>query len=171
MLAHRNTPAWDTQMSSSEVVFGRKIKDLLPVHPMKLKMNPEWHRVLERREDALAKRHLKRGAELSEHTIKREPLKVGATVAVQNQSGNRPKRWDNTGTVVEVESFDKYVVKMDGSGRLTSRNRRYLKPIKTYQDKLKEDARDGSDESDEAEKPERRRSARATTMPRPWYSK
>ena len=92
-------------------------------------------------------------------------------MAVQNQSGNRPKRWDNTGTVVEVESFDKYVVKMDGSGRLTTRNRRYLKPIKTYQDKLKEDDRDGGDESDGAEKPERRRSARAATMPRPWYSK
>ena len=36
-------------------------------------------------------------------------------------------------TTMEVRDFDKYVTKVDGSGRLTLRNRRYLK--KFYQDK------------------------------------
>ena len=30
------------------------------------------------------------------------PLEIGEKVAVQNQTGNKPKRWSNTGRVVEV---------------------------------------------------------------------
>ena len=113
-------------MSSSEVVFGRRLQDLLPIKPEQLKMKPEWHEMLRQRELALARRHQRRGQELTEHTRKLQSLEVGATVAVQNQHGTSPKRWDTTGTVVEAQKFDKYVVKMDGSGRLSERNRRHL---------------------------------------------
>lgn len=123
-------------MSPSEVVFGRKIKDLIPIVPEKLKMNPQWHDLLRLREQALAKRHMKRGVELSEHTRRLKPLTVGQSVTIQNQHGNNPKRWCNTGTIVEVGEFDKYLVKVDGSGRLTVRNRRYLRPNVTYQEAL-----------------------------------
>ena len=43
-------------------------------------------------------------------------------------------RWNNTGTIVEVAAFDKYMIKVNGSGRLTIRNRRLLRPIKTYKE-------------------------------------
>ena len=46
---------------------------------------------------------------------------------VQNQTGHSPKKWDRSGVVVETKSNDQYVVKMSGSGRLTLRNRRFLK--------------------------------------------
>ena len=55
LLAHWNTPASDTKVSPAEVVFGRKIKDLMPIAPGALRMNPEWHHMLEQRETALAK--------------------------------------------------------------------------------------------------------------------
>ena len=126
LLVQRNTAAPDTKMSSSEVVFGRRLQDLLPIKPEQLKMKPEWHEMLRQRELALARRHQRRGQELTEHTRKLQSLEVGATVAVQNQHGTSPKRWDTTGTVVEAQKFDKYVVKMDGSGRLSERNRRHL---------------------------------------------
>lgn len=136
LLMQRNTPSAGTNMSPSEVVFGRKIKDLIPIVPEKLKMNPQWHDLLRLREQALAKRHMKRGVELSEHTRRLKPLTVGQSVTIQNQHGNNPKRWCNTGTIVEVGEFDKYLVKVDGSGRLTVRNRRYLRPNVTYQEAL-----------------------------------
>ena len=41
-----------------------------------------------------------------------------------------------TGTVVETGNFDQYTVKVDGSGRLTKRNRRFLRPIQPYRDEL-----------------------------------
>ena len=50
-------------------------------------------------------------------------------VAIQNQSGRRPTKWDRTGTIVEKRGFDKYVVRVDGSGRPTVRNRRFLKEL------------------------------------------
>ena len=129
LLMHRNTPSTGTKMSPSEVVFGRQLKDLLPIIPGKLRVNPLWHDLLKIREDAVARRHLKRGEELSEHSRNKKGLLVGTRVSIQNQHGNDAKRWSKTGVVVEVGKFDKYTVKVDGSGRLTVRNRRFLRPL------------------------------------------
>ena len=56
-------------------------------------------------------------------------LEVHDTVQVQNQVGKHPTRWDITGTIVEVRPFDQYTVKIHGSGRLTTRNRKFLRKI------------------------------------------
>ena len=50
-------------------------------------------------------------------------------VQIQNQKGNDPKRWNKSGKIVEKLDFDQYLVKVDGGGRLTRRNRRFLKKI------------------------------------------
>ena len=46
---------------------------------------------------------------------------------VQNQVGPHPTKWDKTGIVTEVRQFDQYLVRVDGSGRLTLRNRKFLR--------------------------------------------
>ena len=46
---------------------------------------------------------------------------------IQNQSGRFPTKWDKSGVVVEIKPNDQYVVKVAGSGRLTLRNRRFLR--------------------------------------------
>ena len=56
-------------------------------------------------------------------------LKVGDMVQIQNQRGVDPKRWCKSGKIVEKLNFNQYLVKVDGSGRLTRRNRRFLKRI------------------------------------------
>ena len=54
-------------------------------------------------------------------------------MAIQDQSNPaKPGRWTKTGLVVEVLGHDSYLVKVDGSGRTTQRNRRFLKPITPY---------------------------------------
>ena len=60
----------------------------------------------------------------SEHTKQLRPLVVGDTVRIQNQVGPHPSKWDKTGRVIEVRQFDQYVVRVDGSGRVTLRNRK-----------------------------------------------
>ena len=40
---------------------------------------------------------------------------------LQNQAGDNPKRWNNTGIIVECKGFNQYLVKNDGRGRLTLR--------------------------------------------------
>ena len=90
------------------------------------------------RDAAMARRHAKRGQDLEEHTRKLRPLKIGEVVSIQDQKGNNSKRWNCTGTIVEVKEFDQYVIKVDGSGRLTVRNRKFLRPLITFKDDLKE---------------------------------
>ena len=46
---------------------------------------------------------------------------------VQNQSGNYPKKWDKRGKVVEIKGFDQYRVMVEGSRKVTLRNRKFLR--------------------------------------------
>ena len=64
------------------------------------------------------------------------PLIVGDHVRTQNQTGTHPTKWDKTGLVIEVRQFDQYVIRVDGSGRITLRNRKFLRkyqPVQTKQ--------------------------------------
>ena len=65
----------------------------------------------------------------SKHTRDLPQLKPGQNIFIQNQqgTGKLSKRWDRTGLVVENDGHDKYTVKVDGSGRVIQRNRRYLR--------------------------------------------
>ena len=94
----------------------------------------EWALVREFRERALARRLDRDGAILERHTKKLDMVPVGHAVAVQNQRGRFPKKWDKTGVVVENMDYDKVLVRMDGSRRLTTRNRRFVKKIVSPQD-------------------------------------
>ena len=53
----------------------------------------------------------------------------GDLCRIQNQSGRFPKRWDKVGKIVEACGNHQYVVMVAGSGRLTLRNRKYLKKV------------------------------------------
>ena len=72
-------------------------------------------------------RHMKMSERLSEHTKHLPPLAVGEHVRIQNQIGPNPTKWDKTGQVIEVRQFDQYVIRLDGSGRVTLRNRKFLR--------------------------------------------
>ena len=99
----------------------------------------EWALVREFRERALARRLDRDGAILERHTKKLEVIPVGHAVAVQNQKGRFPKKWDKTGVIVENMEHDKVLVRMDGSRRLTTRNRRFVKKIVSPQDLPEQD--------------------------------
>ena len=145
LMLHRNTPDRDTGLSPSQMIFGRAIKDFFTIQEGNLRLHPEWRLTMEQRELALARRHARREADLSEHTKQLRPLEVGQVVMVQNQTGNNPRRWDKSGVVVEVMPFDKYKIKIDGTGRITTRNRRFLKPIRPVSGESQQ-CTDGSEE-------------------------
>ena len=129
MLQYRNTPQPDTRLSPAQVVYGRYMKDFIPVVNDKYEPKQEWAMVREYRERALARRLDRDGARLEQYTKKQKAIPVGGAVAVQNQTGRFPKKWDKTGVVVENMDHDKVLVRMDGSRRLTTRNRRFVKQI------------------------------------------
>ena len=57
------------------------------------------------------------------------PLMVGTVVSVQNQRGRNSTKWDKSGVVVECLPFNQYRVRIDGTGRITLRNRVALQRI------------------------------------------
>ena len=136
LLNYRNTPDRDTSLSPAQILFARHLKDTIPTNPANLKLHPEWILTAEARETALARRHLAKETDLQSHARQLRPLKVGKVVQVQNQRGNNPQKWDCSGVIVEDLGFDTYNVRMDGTGRVTRRNRRYLKPIVPFNHQL-----------------------------------
>ena len=132
LLQLRNTPDPDCCISPAEIVFGRQLRDAFSfVNRLEKFSNPsvrlEWREAWRSKEIALRARFVKSSERLNEHSRPLPPLKAGDRCFVQNQTGRSPGRWDRTGTVVEALGHDKYHVKVDGSGRLTMRNRKFLR--------------------------------------------
>ena len=67
--------------------------------------------------------------DLGRHAHPLPQLPVGPVVQVQNQRGKDPLRWNRSGIVVESLENQQYTVKMDGSGRVSLRNRKFLRKI------------------------------------------
>ncbi|XP_052791355.1 uncharacterized protein LOC128225477 [Mya arenaria] len=127
ILQYRNTPDRDTKLSPAMCVFGHPIRDFIPIPPGRYQPHSTWRETLLAREEALRKRHMLSAERLSEHTKRLPQLSVGDPVRIQNQVGQHPLKWDKTGVIIEVRQFDQYVVKVDGSGRVTLRNRKFLR--------------------------------------------
>ena len=131
LMTYHNTPDRDTGLSPAQVVFDRKLRDFLPSPQTRYRPLPEWLMLREDREKkALAKQANMERLDQNCHVLSK--LAVGDSVLVQNQVGNFPSRWDITGVVAETREHDQYVIKLDGSGRMTLRNRKFLKKITPY---------------------------------------
>ena len=58
-----------------------------------------------------------------------EMLEVGTPVSIQNQSGNNPTKWDKTGVILENKPHSQVLIRVDGSRRVTTRNRRFIRQL------------------------------------------
>ena len=77
---YRNTPDRETKLSPAICLFGRHLRDFVPMHPDKYLPHKAWQDTLDSREDALRKRHMTAHERLSEHTRRLPPLKVGCNI-------------------------------------------------------------------------------------------
>ena len=133
LLTYRNTPDRATDRSPAELLLGRQLRDFLPGSesspPLRNSSNlsQTWQDVARWREKALSSRSTKAQERLSEHTRDLPQLDIGTHVLVQNQNGNNPRLWDKRGVIVEVLPFRQYRVMIDGSRRITLRNRKFLR--------------------------------------------
>merc|ERR1711867_143782 len=93
ILEYRNTPCRDTDVSPSNILFGRNLKDHLPATIENLKVRKEWRFDREMREQALAVKFATVEKNLGEGVRDLPDLKVGEMVQIQNQHGVDPKRW------------------------------------------------------------------------------
>ena len=114
-------------MSPAQLLLHRQLRDCVPAHPSLYKPHKDWVIAAYQREALLAKRNEKLIQTYNQGTRPLTPLQARERVALQDQ---RSKRWTRTGSIVEVLPHRQYRVKMDGSGRVTLRNRRFLKETK-----------------------------------------
>ena len=131
MLQLRDTPDPDCNISPAQIVFGKPMRDAFSFVNRRVKFSnphvrPTWREAWQEKESALRQRFHRSSETLDEHARPLPPLAVGNKCYIQNQTGNNPKRWDRSGTVVEVGDYDSYNIKVDGSGRISKRNRRFL---------------------------------------------
>jgi hypothetical protein len=132
LLQLRNTPDPDCNISPAEIVFGRPIRDAFSFISRQNKftnpsIRPTWREAWALKEDAMKSRMTNQLEALNAHARPLKPLSLGDRVLLQNQHGPHPTKWDKTGTVVELRDHDQYWVKVDGSGRVSLRNRRFLR--------------------------------------------
>ena len=64
------------------------------------------------------------------------PLREGDSVFIQNQNlaYGKPNKWDREGTIIQTGENDQYLVRVRGTGRVTLRNRRFLRKFSPRQD-------------------------------------
>ena len=126
ILQYRNTPDPNTNYPRHNAYSNDLLKTPSLLHQVDTNQTPLGQHA-PAREEALRNRHMRASERWTEHTRRLPPLKVGDHVRIQNQTGHNPTKLDKTGLVIEVRQFDQYVIKVDGSGRITIRNRKFLR--------------------------------------------
>ena len=125
LLQYRNTPIQGFGLSPAQILFHRNLRDSIPIQPSLLRPHTQWLLAAKNREEAFEERNRKTAERYDKFTRNLKPLGIGTTVLIQEDYNNK-KRWDKTGVVVK-RCGRKYDVRMNGSGRIISRNRRFLR--------------------------------------------
>ncbi|MPC78075.1 hypothetical protein E2C01_072550 [Portunus trituberculatus] len=104
--------------SPAQLTMELQLRDGVPKARQHFKVDRHWGRTLHEREVQLGEG----GDVLMANSTPRQlpPLTPGTCVRVQNQVSNA---WDRTGLVVEAFLHRQYTVRLDGSGRISLRNR------------------------------------------------
>ena len=141
MLQLRNTPDADCKLSPAQILFGRPLRDGFSFANRGPKFNntavhPIWRDAWAAKESALRTRFARSVEKLNSNARVLPQLHAGDRVFIQNQNGSHPNKWDRSGVVLENIGYNQYRIKVDGSGRITNRNRRFLRlytlPTTTY---------------------------------------
>ncbi|MEL6805249.1 MAG: hypothetical protein AAFO91_15870, partial [Bacteroidota bacterium] len=127
LLQYRNTPIQGLGLSPAQVLFHRNLRDSIPTHPTLLKPHSQWILAAKNREAAFEHRNLTTAKRYNTFTRDLSPLPISTPVLIQDHTNK--KRWNRTGVIVERYGR-KYIIRMNGSGRIVSRNRRFLRACK-----------------------------------------
>jgi hypothetical protein len=80
------------------MVFGRQMRGFIPSLTYKYEPAKDWAVTQEHRERTLANKREMDNQRWSHRTKTLDDLEVGTAVAIQNQTGNNPTKWDKTGS-------------------------------------------------------------------------
>ena len=123
ILQHRNTPIPVLGLSPAQLLLHRQLRDALPTNPKHYKLHKEWIISASQREEACGETDQDTEDQASRCARPLKPLSIQTPVRVQSKG-----LWTKSGRIVEVLPHRQYRVRIDGSGRVTLRNRKFLRP-------------------------------------------
>ena len=125
LLAHRNAPDPHNKVSPAEIVFGHRIRDIIPANSYV--PSEHWVKFAAEREACFLRRHFSKSERLDGKKRKLVELVPGDNVYIQDQVGKTPRKWSKSGVIIESLPHNSFLVKVDGSGHITRRNRQFLR--------------------------------------------
>ena len=126
LLQYRNTPMRGINKSPSELALGRQLRDSIPLPRERYNINQNWARQLRNREKQMIETNEASKMYYNSKSKELKPLTTNDKVLCQNE---RTKKWDRSGVIIEVLPYRQYSIRMDGSGRISLRNRRHLQKL------------------------------------------
>ncbi|KAK8385305.1 hypothetical protein O3P69_012261 [Scylla paramamosain] len=136
ILQYLNTPLHGLDASPAQLLTGRQLRDAIPVESSRYLINEQWGRTLRDRERAMIQTSVNSSIRHDQQAHSLTPLRPGQRARIQNPSSGR---WDRVGTVLELSAPRQYLLRLDGSGRASIRNRRHLRPL-TGEPQLSDDS-------------------------------
>ena len=124
ILQYLNTPLRDINKLPAQLATGWQLRDGVPTARRHLLVDRYWKKTIRKRELQIAKSQ--KATHALDTARRLPPIAISTYVRIQNQA---TKKWDRTGVIIESRPHRQYVVRLDGSGRLSLRNRRHLKVI------------------------------------------
>lgn len=124
ILQYRITPIQSIGLSPAQLLLHRQLRDSIPSQPILYKPHPEWVSAAQHREEMLYHRNAKIVERYNKYTHNLPPLQAGDTVAIQNPVN---RRWNKTGKIISSLPDRQYRIRVNGSRRITLRNRRFLR--------------------------------------------
>ncbi|XP_063889726.1 uncharacterized protein K02A2.6-like [Scylla paramamosain] len=124
VLQYLNTPLRSVNKSPAQLATGRQLRDGVPTARRHYKVDRHWGRTLREREVKMGEEGNTLMATCTPRQLR--PLSPGTRVRMQNQAWGT---WDRTGLIVEALPYRQYTVRLDGSGRISLRNRKHLRPV------------------------------------------
>ena len=124
LLQYLNTPLRGINKSPAQLATGRQLRDGVPAPKQHYKVDVNWRKTLRDRELQMAESNQKIVDKGTQKAL--SSIVPGSRVWVQNQAS---LEWDKSGVVTEALANRQYTIRLDGSGRLSRRNRRHIRPL------------------------------------------
>lgn len=122
LLQYLNTPLRGVNKSPAQLAMGRQLRDGVSVHDQHYRVDIFWRQALRAREREAARQQ-------EAWIDKQGTPKTLPPLALGTQEPST-RMWDRRGVVTEVRPHRQYTVKLEGSGRLSLRNQRHLRPVR-----------------------------------------
>ena len=149
-LMYRNSTIYpDTGKMIAQSLLGRNLRDALPAVRGFYAVKQEFLMDRKERELVAAKSAMKMSESYDKGSRVLPKLSDGDFVRVQNQTTTRTTKWDRSGRVTKVLGNRQYKILMDGSRRVTMRNRRHLRRIPGKQVEPEEEGEEEDDKNQE----------------------